>query len=441
MAERRVVSTRTFVDQSQVGTRRPAGTRHEYQGMKDADWDCTQCGHADITGNIKICPTCGNPKDASEPAQPPPADRPFLTAAQMTERGVDRDHGGNETCPYCQSEVAPKTQVCPQCQGNIANVGKTNRICPSCQRETNELVCPGCGVETDPKAIKINRQTYDFEPSRPETSYQDKSEPTSISSKIIPILIGAGVIGLILLCIFGAVMYFSPKINTGTVSASNWSCEVPLIQDQYNFHGDWSLPDKADFIKSYEKFHHNNQVYVRTDNVCKMKREVVGQEPENYTEKVCETESVYVDTTVTCYSDDTCEETKNYKDVTTCKDEPKVRMVDKYGDVERCEDKKIYKDVPVNQTWYEYNIWEWVSISPVSSQGDDNSISCPVVKETDTLRTNGNPKITCSTTFKIGDNQYPYSPDCTNQFPQYTLETRWQVTIFGPIITKVEPLP
>lgn len=433
MADRKVVSQRNFIDPSKVGQRRPAGTGSEYQGTKDADWDCNSCGHKGVTGNVKICPACGNPKDGSEKYTEPTDNRPYLTAEELQARGVDRDHGSDELCPFCQAHIAPKTEVCPQCGGIIKNVGKTSRICPNCERETNEIYCPNCGTTTNSKSdIKRSPLTSTRSLPIPELDNSDGIK------KFLKVVGGVAAIALV---IFIMAMIFTPKVKIGSVSQSSWSCSVPRQEYQYNFHGNWYLPENADPVNQYMKFHHYDQVYVRTDTVCADEWEVVGSHTEYGTEQVCETDSVYAGSTTTCYDDGTCDTEDNYDDVTTCHNEPTSEEVDDYGWVNHCHQEDIYEDVPVEQMWYEYNIWEWASIAPLTTSGNDTQISCPVVAETETLKQAGNPDITCDTTFAVDKKQYQYRPDCVSEFPRYSTGSNWQLTISGPSIIKVESVP
>jgi hypothetical protein len=213
-----------------------------------------------------------------------------------------------------------------------------------------------------------------------------------------------------------------------------------MIEYQYNFHTDWTLPEGADLVQSYEKFHHNKQVEAGLKEVCEKKWEVVGSHEEPKTKHVC-TPGEYIETIETC-DDETsvCTYDKVYGPE-TCEDVPDgTETIQDKDWVERCEDKMQYKDEPVNQTYYEYNIWEWASINPIASSGNDNVIACPVVTETETLRQNGNPTTTCQTSFSVGEDTYPYSPDCQNQFPIFSQGSQWTVTISGPSITDVNSL-
>lgn len=434
MADRKIISVTNSFDPTKAGQRRPAGTRSEYQGTKDADWECNSCGHKGITGNVKICPSCGNPKDSSEKYVAPPNDRHYLNTEELQARGVDRDHGSDEECPFCQARIAPKTQVCPQCGGNIKGVGKTSRICPGCERETNDLSCPACGTMTNPKTSKSRNL------SPTQGNYQPLSERKNPNGIKKFLKIAGGIAGIALI-IFTLVMIFTPKVKVGSVSQNSWSCSVPRQEYQYNFHGDWYLPQNADPINRYLKFHHYDQVYVRTDTVCADEWEVVGSHTEYGTEQVCETDSIYVGSTTTCYDDGTCDTEDNYDDVTTCHDKSTSEEVDDYGWVNHCHQKDIYRDVPVDQMWYEYNLWEWASIAPLTTSGNDNLITCSIVSETQTVKQVGDPDIACSTTFVVGEKQYQYQPDCASEFPLYTTDSQWQLTISGPSIIKVENVP
>jgi len=426
-------TVRRFVDPSKVGTHRPTGSTETrvYAGMKDADWQCNSCNNGrEIPATTKVCPDCGNPKDKSEGYHSPSTKRPFLTNQDMVERGIDRERQKDEICPFCGSNLTSKSEVCPNCNGNIENVYKTSRICPNCKRESNTRVCESCGVETVSKTNLSSPTT-----NRPAQTQKQKS------SGLNPNLLYVGIGLIVVLFVVGLFMIFRPHDEIATVSANNWTCSAARQENQYNFYGDWTLPPGADLVNSYEKFHHNNQVEDGYKEVCEDKWEVVDSHEEPKTKLVC-TPGEYIETI------ETCDEETNvctYDDIyapDTCEDVPDgSETVNDYGWVNRCEDKMQYKDVPVNQVWYEYNIWEWVQIDPVSTSNTDNVISCPVITETSTIRQSGNPIITCATSFVVGDKTYPYSPDCQLQFPYYNIGSSWLVTISGPSITNVQVVP
>ncbi|HSV94538.1 MAG TPA: hypothetical protein VLH94_00970 [Spirochaetia bacterium] len=436
MAERKIVSQTHFVDLSKVGDRKEASVGSVYVGTKDADWTCNSCNHGPINGRKKLCPMCGNPKDSTETYVASTDNRPFLSDKDMEDRGVDLDHGSDEECPYCKARIAPKTQICPQCNGTIKNVGKTKRICPTCSRESNALICPSCGDKT----VSKSEQSSSIPPSPPSGNFYTASgdeQPT----RTPPWFLIGGIIAAVAIIVFGIIMIFSPKERVGTVVSSSWSCSVPYQEYQYNQHSDWYVPVGGDYISQSDEIHHYDQIYVRTDRVCNNEWEVVGSHNETTYERVCETHSEYSGSTTTCYDDGTCDTTDDYNDVTECHSEPRTESVDDYGYVEHCHNEDIYDQVPVYSPYYVYNIWEWVSLNPLTSNGTDNTIVCPKVSESETARQSGNESTTCETTFQVSKKQYSYKPNCSTEFPNYFRGSEWNLTITGPFIKAVAPLP
>lgn len=429
-------TTRRFVDKDKVGTRRPADStgRTVFAGMKDADWQCNSCGSPEeIPATIKVCPNCRNPKDASEGYHSPSSPRPYLTQADMDARGIDMERQQDEECPFCESRLTSKTEVCPNCGGNVSSVYKAERICPSCERETNNQNCPACGTATLSKSLS----------TLPKASTTKLQNPARESKKHSSsnLAIGA-VVSLVLLCIFAAIgLLFKPHDEIGSVASNSWTCSVPLQEYQYNRHSDWTLPEGADLIQSYEKFHHNEKVEDGLKEVCEDRWEVVGYDQVPKTKEVC-TPGEYIETIESCD-----EETSvcTYTDVygpDSCVDVPDgFDKVDVYDWVTYCEDKMQYKEVPVNQIYFEYNIWEWVSINPATTSGNNNQVACPLVTPSQTIKQSGNPDVSCQTEFTVGNKNYPYTPDCLLQFPLFSEGSQWLVTISGPSIIEVSPVP
>lgn len=441
MAKKVLISQTRYVDPKKVDTHAPAGTTKIHVGTKDAHWTCNSCGQVEIDGNVKICPSCGNPKDSSETYEPSPDSHPYLTQKELNSRGVDMDHGSDEECPYCSAKIAPKSEVCPNCGGTIKDVGKTQRVCPSCSRETNSLICGNCGEKT---VFKTTPTTHSSDqPTSIKfpiiSNYSVSTIENKPNNKSLFLKIGAGFIILVVV-IYALIAIFSPKEKTGVVVSNSWSCSIPLVEYQYNQHEDWSIPTGGDYISESEEIHHYDSVYDYTNPNCQDIWEVVGSHNENVTQQVCKNVPVYVDSTKDCYDDGTCDYTDIYEDELVCENVTSLMPVDDYGWVEHCNPIIVNKDVPVKQAYYVYKIWEWVPIQPSVSSGTDNTIICPVIQETETIIQSSGPTITCQTNILVDEKQRTIKPDCSAVFPYLVTGSEWKVTMSGPIIQKIEAL-
>jgi RNA polymerase subunit RPABC4/transcription elongation factor Spt4 len=421
MTKKRVVSKSTRVDKDKVGDRQSAGTKRVYKGTVEAEWTCSSCGREHIPGGVKKCPSCGNPKGEDEVYETPETPGRFLTEQELEERGVDPHlHLSDELCPYCGSKLKPGTQKCPNCGASLTDVGYTTRVCPACERETNEMTCPNCGTPTVPKdqvqaQVATAPSSGAVAEAPPASAADAKPKQPIWQNRSAMIVIGAGALICVLLaCIMGWL--FFPRTEVATVSDLSWERTIAIQEHQYNLHEDWSLPDGADLESTEERIHHY-------DEVLKGYKEECGYE------ESCTSVSVYDHTETTCYDDGTCDEEDVYRTEEECTEE--------YV----CEDVPQYEDVPVYQTWYNYYIWEWVDIEPAVASGHDADPYWPEITLEDNQREKSNGREeTCTVTFvNQKEKTYDFSVSCS-ELEKYDIGSHWEIERNASRVTEANPV-
>ena len=82
-------------------------------------WDCTRCGHQNITGRDKRCPACGDPREQDElDAMRPPDDSEFTSAAiSAPEELAMASAGADWTCGFCGGNNPNDATQCEGCGG------------------------------------------------------------------------------------------------------------------------------------------------------------------------------------------------------------------------------------------------------------------------------------------------------------------------------------
>ena len=409
MTKKKVVSTSSHVDPSKAGDRKSAGTGKVYRGTVEAQWTCNSCGREGIPGRQKRCPSCGNPKDASETYEAPSTSGNYLSKQDLAALGVDPNlHLSDEECEFCGAKLKPGTPKCPNCGASLGDVGYTTRHCPACGMDSNEDKCPNCGSPTEEKltAYREAEPPPAAPPSKP-------AAPKPKSKFLSPQYLIPAIIIILLMCIGGCLAIFAsiPRSDTATVTALAWERSIGIQEHQYNRHEDWDLPSGADLDSREERIHHYDKVQIGTDEEC------------GYEEK-CETQSVYDHTETTCYDDGTCDEHDVYRDERECTDE--------YV----CRDVAVYEDVPVYQTWYTYHIWEWVDIKPAVASGNDNEPEWPKVNLGENQR-EGEREEECIVTFTTPkDKSYPYNTPCA-EMGKYELDAKWEIKRNASRVTEV----
>ncbi len=409
MTKKRVVSRRTFVDPDKVGKTRPRGSaRTVVVKTQESLWDCTSCGTTGIRGRDKICPNCGNTKDADEQYREPSTDAPVLTRHELDLMGVDENHYSDETCEFCGSKNKPGTQKCTQCGSSLVDVARTDRVCDNCGRETSEGTCPNCGGATRLKSESLYQQPV--QAYRPTTSYSIPSGKLNVGLDFTDPRVWGPVLGLLVIALLTFI--FWPRQAEVQVQSVGWKAEVFLQEYQYNKHEGWSLPAGADLVSTEQKEHHTVQVQQ-------------GTKTEHYTENVCGPD-VYDYTEVVTYDDGTTDTIDHYKP--NCWDEPRTREVPNMV------------DQPVYETWYTYMQWEWVSIAPAVTTGSDYAPYWPTDFRIDEKHRESGRKMSFSVYLvELGDgDDFTYHPDSLDEYKSFNINSMWQITHSGGIVTEIK---
>lgn len=423
MTKKKIVSRSTHKDQSKKGRKAEKGTKEVYDGTLEAEWTCTSCGTEHIPGREKKCPTCGNPRETGEDYKEPQKKGDYLSKDELEELGVDPEkHLSDETCRYCKAKIKPGTQVCPNCGASLVDTGYTSRRCPACERETNEEICPSCGAKTVLKEV--------------DSESDEKKKPASRKLGLAAVL---GIGGLVLACVTAIIFLAVPKTKSAYVSAVSWTRTIEVEEYEYNRHEGWTLPSGADMVSSSMEVHHYDQELTGYVTDCYWEDQVAGYEQVCDTEQVCETVSEYDYTETICYDDGTCDEIDHYRDVTECFDDVVCDDEPVYEQVEVCSDVPQYLDVPVEQTYYTYDIWEWGQAAPLTLSGIDTSPEWPEVPQDDSFReVSGGRSEECEVTLVTSGEEVLYEPSCSDLW-RYEVGSMWTVKTRGGSVIEITP--
>jgi len=354
----------------------------------------------------------------------PAGKQDYLSKQALEELGVDPEqHLSDETCRYCQAKIKPGTQVCPNCGASLVDTGYSTRRCPACERETNEALCPSCGAQTVPR-------------QQPGGLDQKKIS----TAKTIGAAAIVGILGLVALCMAGLVWLLVPKQKAATVTAVSWTRTMEMEHYEYNRHEGWELPPAADLAGSTTAVHHYDQQLTGYETVCSWEQQVSGYNQVCSSEQVCETISVYDYTETICYDDGTCDDIDHYRDSSECHDETVCRDEPQYQQVEVCSEVPQYVDIPVEQVYYTYDIWEWVQAQPLSRHGSDTTPLWPDVPADELVREAANGRSEeCSVILQtVRDKLVTYGPPCSELW-QYEVGTEWKVKTLGSSVTDIQP--
>jgi len=397
--------------------------RHEVTENFYAYWDCSKCSHESILGNVKSCPECGADK-TTEKYRPPHADEPKvpITNESAAADGIDlREHFSDETCRFCGADLKPGTQICPKCHAPLSDPAYVHRICPACERRTNDLSCPDCGHGTTP----ISESKKRVEPIETASG----SAATQFDYTPLKLVLG---IGAIVIFIAALAFLLWPKRQTATVTAINWQSFVRVQEYQYNHHEDWSLPAGADLNGTSQEIHHYVDVPIGTHEDCHWEKVADGSHQECSTSTECHTETQYSGSHTECFGDGSCSSVSDYDTVTVCEPVTDCDWVTDYRDERRCETVTDYRKDPVYQTRYSYHVWEWVTITPLTRTGTELPIYWADSTDLPENQRAVDQDASCWFTFTVEKKDIDQEVDCDELTKDhYQIGANWQVRLIG----------
>ena len=189
---------------------------------------------------------------------------------------------------------------------------KANWVCDYCgyQNRFENTVCEGCGAPKE----ESKRDYFTPVPETPKPqSYTPTRRPSGRFKKLIPI------IAVILFLIW----LFTPVTRKTVISGFEWMRSIAVDEYQLCHEDDWSLPAGATQTSTKQEIHHYDHVI---DHYETKTRQVSEQVLDGY---------------------DTEYRTETYED-------------------------PVYKDVPVYQTKYYYDIDRWITVSSIDTGGKDH---------------------------------------------------------------------
>ena len=154
---------------------------------------------------------------------------------------------------------------------------------------------------------------------------------------------------LIIAVIAGMVALFTPKTVTGTIEGMSWSRSVEIEEYKTVRESDWSIPPGGREVSRSEELHHYDQVLSHYETKTR-----------TYTEQVLDHYEEYV---------------SGYRDLGNGHFEEITSQRPVYRTETKTEtyQEPVYKQVPVYQTKYTYDIEKWVHKSYEKTSGNDKT--------------------------------------------------------------------
>jgi hypothetical protein len=305
-------------------------------------WRCSVC-KSENKGLQKICTTCGKPKQPTDQDYFPGdiSQRAALTKPKDVEQALA---GPDWKCRYCGSAQKRLDGRCAQCGADQSG----NKEVKYTKTEAT--------LEAGKTIISVPPILSDRPSDRPSDAFVISQR--RLLQIVIPIVIGFTLL-------LGSWLLFRKREIQAHVSAVGWTNAVIVDRFQVWHREGWSSDEKAFDIKQIDRrVHHYDQVYDHTEQ-----ESYSDQEPCGTTPITCHT------TPVNC--------TSNGNGTASCSggDQECSGGDTKYCSVVKYRDKKVYRDEPVYQPWYAWNVWDWGFNRKIITTGHTTEVHWPSDEE------------------------------------------------------------
>ena len=306
--------------------------------VREGRWDCQYCGTKGNLGRDKACQNCGRSRPGGAKFYLPTEEEAAVLDAKLLKLA---EAGQDWVCAFCGSSNHAEATNCHYC--GAPREGDS---------QVQEIKEYGLGQAPD-----SGDMTFDDPPERPRP--QTEIVSTKKSSKL-PLIIGGALVGLILLCglIFGGFLLFGGQDVDAAVSGFQWERSINVEAFQTVVEEDWSVPsggrliDQRQEIRSYTQVLDHYETRQRDIQVqVGVETYVCGQRDlgNGFFEDIDCTEPIYET------------QTESYE-------EP------------------VYREEPVYETFYNYEIDRWNVVRSPSVSGSDHSAEWPGLELGDTER-------------------------------------------------------
>jgi hypothetical protein len=279
-------------------------------------WDCSTCGNKANLGPQTKCGSCGSP-------------RPKEVQFYLPENPIVV-----ESEEELQKMAAGVDWVCGHCQGH---------------NKAWEKVCNACAHPRDSESKDVDLQEKDYDlaevptsgqiprkPNENELAHQKSNRPFSYN--LIFIAIFVFVIGLVYL-------FTATKETSVKITGFEWERTTELEHNEIVSKEDWAVPSKAMNVQNFQAIHHYNQVF--TGYITRTRTVQVPAGTRRYVCGKTSTGNGY-------FRDKYCTETI-------------------YKSKQESYQEAQYQQVPVYQTKYRFNVYEWVAKNTIKASAKNQA--------------------------------------------------------------------
>lgn len=342
----------------------PQDRHHTVEGY----WDCSYCGRKEIKGRQKSCPECGHARDASVKFYTKEIDASHAISREEFERQKD-EAKRNSRSSSANYDGEQKAHEGPSLYSREEGEGRgdahdsanaSDWLCDYCgsYNPATTNVCSSCGAtremtkgETYAEKQGVYARTYDARGNlvkERDLSARAKVTPEVQAAGTGPNWLRLGAIALGVIAIIALVtMLFAPKTRDLEVAGFAWERTIAVERLETVNESDWELPSEGRLSHSEREIRRYDQVLDHYEDVPYEVSERVLDHYENYT-------------TTVDNGDGTFDVEEHSEPVYRTEYRTEYRST------------PIYRDVPVYDTKYYYEIERWVHARDVTTSEEDH---------------------------------------------------------------------
>lgn len=355
-----------------------------------------RCSSAHVNkGEDTVCTLCGEPKKDVD-ADEMPADSSYENRVTEQKKIAHAREGAMWKCRFCGSAERRGDGNCAQCGVDQVTGEKKDSMPPAVASR-----------------LRVQASAYEGRSALHRTRFW--------------FLMGSAALGFIL-C---AWLLFRTKELHGNVTALGWDRTIHL--ERYSLHHEdgWTVPTGGQNIVNDGTRFHYTRFHVDTGRT----RTVTDKD-------ICGTKNCRKGPPHDCVTPKpSCTKQKN--GFARCTQGDPVCRYDTFCDAKTCE-AEIYTDIPVFDTFYEWDAWRWAPTTDLKASGSTLQVSWPVSPPAELLgpgeqiREAGRDETyTVSLTGRKGDT-WTYHPANESEFLKFPMQSRhlMDVNAFGSVTVK-----
>lgn len=276
-------------------------------------WDCQFCGAKGNRGDKRECRSCGHPRDESVKFYVKDLNELSDDEAKKVNRNADW------YCSFC----------------NTLN-------------SDNDTQCKSCGASREDSEKNYFDLRRDAEAKAREQKEKEASLAPRAQAKRKK-KVNLWPFAFIAAFILGIVFWTNhTKVVDASVKSVSWERSIVIEENVLKHESDWSVPSGGEVTDQRQEIHHYDKVYDHTETVAVEKSRQVQDGYDTHYEQKDLGNGYFENVEV---------QTPRYK----------TEYYTEY------EDKEIYRDEPVYQTKYYYDIWRWEHTRDVKTEGNDHN--------------------------------------------------------------------